>query len=122
MVAAHVAAFVCAICAAGCVADPARAPIARISTSPTAILARDEFRTLVTIDGSASASLTDPDAPLRFAWRFLDDETRTEDALDGETLVVSFRGDRPPRILLTVTTDDGLEGTEVHPLQLTVRQ
>jgi hypothetical protein len=122
MVRAQVAAFVCAVCAAGCATAPETPPIARIATSPTAILVRDAFRTRVTIDGSASASLTEADTPLRFEWRFLDDEARTDDPRDAERLVVTFRGDRPPRIELTVTAPDGGEGTAVHQLLLTVRR
>jgi hypothetical protein len=119
---AHVAALLCGVAAAGgCAADPERPPIARITTSPTAILASDDFETEVTVDGSMSALLGAPGTPLDYQWRFLDDEARTGDPLDRVTLVVTFRGDRPPRIILTVTSPDGLQGEVSHQLPLTVR-
>lgn len=62
-----------------------------------------------------------PGTPLEYQWRFEDDEARTEDSLQRESLVVTFRGDRPPRIILTVTSPDGVEGTITHQLALTAR-
>lgn len=69
-----------------------------------------------------SASFDGPDTPLAYRWRFDNDEARTDDALDAPTLVVTFRGDRPPRIVLTVTAPDGLEDTVTSQLPLTVRE
>lgn len=74
----------------------------------------------MTIDGRASEAFDDPGAPLSYAWKFEEDEARTDGALDEPLLVVTFRGDRPPRIVLTVTTPDGSEGTVSERLRLTV--
>ena len=75
----------------------------------------------MTIDATLSASFEAPDAPLAYRWRFENDEARTDAALDEPTLVVTFRGDRPPRIVLTVTSPDAAEDTVAHQLPLTVR-
>jgi hypothetical protein len=75
----------------------------------------------VTIDGSKSAALDDPAAPLAFAWQFLDDEAKTDQSLGNEMLTVKFRGDRPPRIVLTVTAGSGLSDTVTELLPLTVQ-
>jgi len=119
---AHVATLVCAVCATSCAADPDRPPIARLTASPAAIFVHDDFRTQITLDGRMSASFDGPDTPLAYRWRFDNDEARTDDALDAPTLVVTFRGDRPPRIVLTVTAPDGLEDTVTSQLPLTVRE
>lgn len=74
----------------------------------------------MTIDGRASEVFDDPGTPLSYAWKFEEDEARTDGALDDPMLVVTFRGDRPPRIVLTVTTPDGSTAAVSHRLQLTV--
>jgi hypothetical protein len=124
MLRSHVAALLCAsgVSAVSCAAEPGRPPVARITTAPTAILVHDDFETEVTIDGGASALLDAPGTPLEYRWRFADDEAHSDEGLELETLVVTFRGDRPPRIILTVTSPDGLEGTVTHQLSLTVRR
>ena len=99
---------------------PERPPVARIATVPTAILVHDNFQTEVMIDGSKSAVLDDPDAALTYAWQLLDDEARTDGSLRGEMLTVKFRGDTPPRIVLTVTSPDGQVGSVTHRLPLTL--
>ena len=109
------------ILSTGCMAEAARPPIARITTSPTAILARDEFRTEVTVDGRTSAAFDDSGAPLAYAWRFLDDEARTSQSPVRDMLVVTFRGEHPPRIELTVTAPGGETGAVIAALPLTAR-
>jgi len=100
------------------VAATDRAPIARITATPTAILVHDDFQTDVKLDGTASGTLAG-DAALDYAWEFLDDEARSDQALDLSTVTVRFRGDRPPRVVLTVTAD-GLSDSLTLPMQLTL--
>jgi hypothetical protein len=111
---ALVAALGCASCATG--AD--RPPIARITATPTAILVHDDFQTAVKLDATASG-VVDGDAALDYAWEFVDDEGRTDDTLNSSTLTVRFRGDRPPRVVLTVTNGD-LAASVTLRIQLTL--
>jgi len=111
---------------AACTTPDGRPPLARITLSPEAILANDEFQTAVTLDGTRSAdTIDDPEGKgaLSYAWRIEGDEYRL-DAGSSETaptLVVRFRGDRPATIELTVADEDGLDAIAVARLRLTVR-
>jgi hypothetical protein len=110
-----------ALLSGACAVSPDRPPIARIRFDPTTIPARDAFATPVVLDGSASVSIDDPGAALDFAWQLLDDEAEADGDLDAPTLTVRFAGDRPPRIVLEVTTGGGLQGDVTRELALTVR-
>jgi hypothetical protein len=103
-----------------CAASPDRPPVARIAAAPAAIPAGDGFQTPVVLDGSTSVSIDDPGAALGFRWRLLDDAAQTDDALDGPTVTARFGGERPPRIVLEVTTPGGVRGDVSRELQLTV--
>jgi hypothetical protein len=109
----------------GCALDDGRPPLARISITPPAILENDNFQTLVTLDGTASADpLDDPGGqrPLTYAWEILDDDARFEDGrATSPTPSIRLRGDRPATIVLTVTDEGGLEAVAVEHVQLTVR-
>lgn len=111
-------AFVAAIACASCTTATDRPPIARITATPTAILVHDDFQTEVKLDGTSSGTL-DGTAALDFAWQLLDDEARTDQDLGRDMLTVRFRGDRPPRVVLTVTADELTDSTTL-PIQLTV--
>ena len=108
-----------------CTTPPGHPPIARIALAPGAIPAFDNFQTPVTLDGSASADPVDDPAgtaPLTYAWQILDTEGRYVDSRETQAApVVTFLGDRPPTILLTVTDVDGQSSTATAHLQLTVR-
>jgi hypothetical protein len=73
----------------------------------------------VTLDGTASQALAG--APqLSFAWQLLDDEVHPDGALDQPMLTVHCAGALPPRIVLTVTDEEGLTGAVTLPIALTV--
>ncbi len=108
-----------------CAPVDGRPPLARIELSPEAIPENDGFQTAVVLDGTTSADpLDDPDGStsLEFLWEIAGDEHRfdTGDA-DSGMPTLSFRGDRPATIILTVTDVDGLQATATAHLQLSVR-
>jgi hypothetical protein len=109
---------------AACTTPEGRPPIARISLSPEAILSDDQYQTPVTLDGTRSRDVDDPDgtAPLEYRWVIEGDAFRFESG--GETSampVVRFQGERPATIELTVVDRDGLDAFAVAHVQLTVR-
>ncbi len=110
---------------AGCHADEGRPPLARIVLSPDAIVENDGFQTAVTLDATASADpIDDPAgaATLTYAWTVENDEVRLDQGrLTSAMPVIRLRGDRPATISLTVTDHDGLSGTSVAHMRLTVR-
>lgn len=110
---------------AGCTTPEGRPPLARITLSPEAILANDEFQTAVTLDGTRSAdSVDDPEGTgtLTYAWTIAGDDYRIEGGTEtSPMLVVRFRGDRPATIQLTVADQDGLDAIAVARVRLTVR-
>jgi len=87
---------------------------------PPAVLEYDDFQTSVTLDGTASAALDDPEAPLGFAWQLLDDDARTDGRRDAPMLTAHFAGVHPPRILLVVTDPAGHRGDVERSIELTV--
>lgn len=107
-----------------CAAPSGRPPVARIAATPTQVALHDAFQTAIMLDGRASAdAIDDPTAshPLRYAWQLLDDEARVEGgALDRGQVTVRFRGERPPRIVLTVTDVDDQVGEVTRALPLVV--
>jgi hypothetical protein len=111
--------------AAGCTVEDGRPPLARIELVPEAIPENDGHQTEVVLDGSTSADpIDDPDGSsrLEFLWEIEGDEHRFADGDAGDAMpTLSFRGDRPATISLTVTDADGLEATATVYLQLTVR-
>jgi hypothetical protein len=91
-----------------------------------AIPEHDNFATSVTLDGTRSADpVDDPDGthPLDFRWEIVGDEARFEPGSneDDATPAVTFRGDRPATITLTVTDADGLAASATTYVQLTVQ-
>jgi len=119
------AAAVAVSAAASCAPEGGHPPVARAEATPATIPEHDGFQTEVTLDASTSSDpLDDPDGtrPLRYRWRILGDEFRFESGTDQEASpVVSFRGDRPATIELTVTDEDGDASTTSIQMQLTVR-
>ena len=119
-----IVAFVLAA-ASACDAPIGHPPIARISLTPGAIPAHDEFQTAVTLDGTASADPIDDPAgarPLTYQWDIVDDDSRFDTgSATTKAPVVRFRGERPPTITLTVTDEDGNASSATKDLQLTVR-
>ena len=99
-------------------------PVARISATPPGVLENDGFQTVVTLDASASSDpIDDPEGntTLDYAWELLGDEVMIDEGdLTDPTLVVRFRGDRPPTVKLTVTDADGIDNTASLQIQLTV--
>jgi hypothetical protein len=97
-----------ALCAA-CSEPSGRPPIARIDLSPAYVLAADNYRTPVTLDGSRSSDeVDDPTAtrPLHFGWR-LDPSFRVASgAIDSASLTVLVPGDRPRSLTLVVADSD----------------
>lgn len=117
--------LVVAFVLAACDAPIGHPPIARISLTPSAIPAHDEFQTAVTLDGAASADPVDDPAgahPLTYQWDIIDDDTRFDTGKDtSKAPVVRFRGERPATITLTVTDENGNASSATKDLQLTVR-
>jgi hypothetical protein len=112
--------------AGGCTLADARPPIARIDVAPAAIPENDGFQTEVVLDASRSADpIDDPegDESLEIRWEIIGDEARyaSGDGATDPTPTLTFRGDQPATIRLTVTDADGLEATATEHLQLTVR-
>ncbi len=114
----------------GCALDDGRPPLARIDVVPAAIPENDGFQTEVVLDASRSADpIDDPDGsePLAVRWEIIGDEARYASGdeafliLGDLTPTLTFRGDQPATIRLTVTDADGLEATATEHLQLTVR-
>lgn len=99
--------------------------MARISATPAGVLENDGFQTVVTLDASTSSDpIDDPEGntSLDYRWELSGDEAMIDDGdLTDPTLVVRFRGDRPPTVTLTVTDEDGIENTASLQIQLTVR-
>lgn len=110
---------------AGCAVDAGHPPVARIEAAPGVIPEHDGFQTPVTLDGTASADpIDDPGgtAELSYEWSIRGDEFRFESGDEfSASPQVSFRGDSPATIELTVTDADGQAGTASVQLQLTVR-
>ncbi|HEV7558802.1 MAG TPA: hypothetical protein VGO00_25195 [Kofleriaceae bacterium] len=102
-----------------CAASSERPPIARIAADPAAIAFHDDFQTTVTLDGTASAAVEDPSEPLTFVWHLFDDDAQADDVTQ-PTLTARFAGERPPRVVLEVTTSDGRSGNVTRELLLTV--
>jgi hypothetical protein len=111
--------------AAACTPEEGHPPVARIEASPGVIPENDGFQTPVTLDGSGSADpLDDPEGqrPLEFVWDIRSDEFRFDTgSRTSASPVVSFRGDRPAIIDLTVTDEDGQSSTVTYTLTLTVQ-
>ncbi len=110
----------------GCALDDGRPPLARIDIVPEAIPENDGFQTEVVLDASRSADpIDDPDGSetLSVRWEIIGDEARYASGDDDAdvTPTLTFRGDQPATIRLTVTDADGLEATATEHLQLTVR-
>jgi hypothetical protein len=101
-------------------------PVARIGATPRAIPENDAFNTPVVLDASASADpIDDPQAtrPLGYRWTIVGDDFRVQDgSLSQSKVTVTFIGDHPATIRLTVTDADGLSSTAQEQLQLTLRQ
>jgi hypothetical protein len=109
---------------AACTTPEGRPPIARITLSPEAILSDDQYQTAVTLDGTRSKDVDDPDgtAPLEYRWTIEGDAFRFESGTDTSAMpVVRFQGERPATIGLTVVDRDGLDAFAVAHVQLTVR-
>jgi hypothetical protein len=114
--------FVVAVTA--CAVPDGHPPVARISATPPGVLENDGFQTVVTLDASASSDpIDDPEgtSSLDYAWEILGDEVMIDEGdLTDPTLVVRFRGDRPPTVKLTVTDEDGIDNTASLQILLTV--
>ncbi len=123
LVAATVAIAV-ATCA-GCANDTGYPPVARIGAAPRAIPENDAFHTAVTLDASTSADpIDDPEHKhtLGYRWTIVGDDFRIQDGtLTSARLTVTFLGNRPATVQLTVSDDDGLASTAQEQLQLTLR-
>jgi hypothetical protein len=108
-----------------CDLDGGHSPVARASATPDTIDEHDGYQTLVTLDAAASADpIDDPEGqrPLRYQWRILGDEYRFETGDEHDMApVVSFRGDLPATVELTVTDEDGDSHTVDFEMRLTVR-
>jgi hypothetical protein len=108
----------------GCTTPEGRPPIARIVITPAAIIEDDGFQTPVTLDGTRSGDpVDDPGAtrPLTFSWGIEGDDVRFQNGTAATPApVVTFRGDRPATIILTVTDADGLEASAIERVRLTV--
>jgi len=87
---------------------------------PPAVVEHDDFQTRVTLDGTASAALDDPEAPLGFAWQLFDDAAETDGHRDTPMLTAQFAGVHPPRIVLVVTDAAGHHGEVERSIELTV--
>ena len=110
---------------AACTAtDSGYPPVARINAAPHAIPEADGFRTPVTLDASMSADpIDDPDGtrPLRYQWEIIGDEYRIQDGtMTSPMVTLTFLGERPPTVQLTVIDGDGLESSAQEHLQLTI--
>jgi hypothetical protein len=110
---------------AACAADTSGyPPVARIDATPRAIPEADSFRTAVTLDATMSADpIDDPDGtrPLRYRWEIIGDEFRIQDgSLTSAQVTLTFLGERPATVQLTVTDGDGLESSAQEHLQLTI--
>jgi hypothetical protein len=107
-----------------CTLDEGHPPVARASATPDTIPEHDGFQTEVTLDGTESADpVDDPEGEhaLSFHWRILFDEHRFEEGGESSpTPVVSFRGDLPATVELTVTDADGSSTTTQFQMRLTV--
>jgi hypothetical protein len=118
-------AAVLAVGTGACTVEEGRPPLARIELVPEAIPENDGFQTPVVLDGTASADpIDDPDgsARLDYAWAIDGDEYRFDAGDAGSDMpTLSFRGDRPATIVLTVTDADGLDASATVNLQLSVR-
>jgi hypothetical protein len=115
----------CLFVAGACDTPIGHPPIARITLAPSAIPAHDNFQTAVTLDGSESADPIDDPAgteKLTYAWTITDAAYRlaqgsTERA---EKPMVTFGGERPATITLTVTDPDGNDDSATKYLELSV--
>lgn len=110
---------------AACGVEDGRPPVARISLDPAAIPEHDDFRTPVTLDGTASDDpIDDPDGldPLEFTWEIHGDEFRFEPGSDARdpAPVILLRGNTPATVRLTVTDVDGRSTTAERRIALTV--
>lgn len=108
--------------AAACGAPEGHPPVARITADPPSIPEHDGFQTQVVLDGTASADPLDPPGPLEYHWEITNDEARFE---PGSTAAdpaptVTFLGDRPATIRLTVTDQDGQSATSRYQMTLTL--
>lgn len=109
-----------------CTADTGHPPIARIDVTPGSIPAHDDFQTPVVLDGTRSADpIDDPDGNehLDFLWSIVGDDVQFASGShdDSQKPTVSFRGERPATITLTVTDPDGQSSSVTSYMQLTVR-
>jgi hypothetical protein len=100
-------------------------PVARIAFTPGSIDENDGFQTPVVLDGTGSADPIDDPAgerSLRYRWKIVGDEFRIVDGSLAEARVtLTFLGETPATILLTVTDGDDDSNTARENLQLTVR-
>ena len=108
-----------------CDLDGGHAPVARASAIPDTIPEHDGYQTAVNLDASASADpIDDPDGQraLSYRWRIIGDDHRF-DTGDEHTImpIVSFRGDLPATVELTVSDEDGDSHTVNFEMRLTVR-
>lgn len=109
-----------------CTADAGHPPLARIDIAPGAIPAHDDFETVVTLDGSTSADpIDDPGGSeqLQYLWTIVGDDVEFQAGSheDQAKPKVTFRGERPATVTLTVTDPDGQEASATSYVQLTVR-
>lgn len=115
----------CAVLFGACDAPVGHPPIARITLTPPSIPAHDDFQTMVTLDGSASADPIDDPAgteKLTYDWTITDAESRFAAGSTemSQKAVVTFAGERPATITLTVTDPDGNDDSATKYLQLSV--
>jgi hypothetical protein len=111
--------------AIACDAPVGHPPIARITLAPAAIPAHDNFQTVVTLDGSASADPIDDPAgteKLTYAWTITDAQNRfaAGSTETSQKPMVTFAGERAATITLTVTDIDGNDDTATKYLELSV--
>jgi len=109
-----------------CTADTGHTPIARIDITPMAIPAHDDFQTPVVLDGTRSADPIDDPAGtehIDYLWTIVGDDVQFASGShdDSSKPTVSFRGERPATITLTVTDPDGQTSSVTSYMQLTVR-
>lgn len=119
-------AFTCAGALTGCESSTGYPPVARIGFTPGAIPENDGFQSPVTLDGRASADPIDDPAgerPLRYRWEIVGDEFRVvAGSMNQAEVTLSFLGETPATILLTVIDEDDNATTAREQLQLTIRR
>jgi hypothetical protein len=117
--------WVCLLLLVSCATDEGHPPVARIVATPSRIVENDGFQTPVTLDGTTSDDpLDDPDGtrPLAYRWEIEGDEVRVEpgESLQDPIVTVTLLGARPATVRLTVSDEEGLEGSARLQIQLTL--